>query len=101
MSANLITWSSSGINRRANHSVINEWFLETSADSYNLINCIFRPVVIFVVKEYVLKQCALFIRDFLTYFYRPHIKDIFQSIAAKVGTGEPCCDWVSTFCDEF
>ncbi|MGH0168544.1 UNVERIFIED_CONTAM: hypothetical protein FKN15_054905 [Acipenser sinensis] len=24
----------------------------------------------------------------------PHIKDIFQSIAAKVGTGEPCCDWV-------
>lgn len=28
-------------------------------------------------------------------FLRPHIKDIFQSIAAKVGTGEPCCDWVS------
>ncbi|CAB1329716.1 unnamed protein product [Coregonus sp. 'balchen'] len=24
----------------------------------------------------------------------PHIKEIFQSIAAKVGTGEPCCDWV-------
>uniref|UniRef100_A0A671TBC9 6-phosphogluconate dehydrogenase, decarboxylating n=1 Tax=Sinocyclocheilus anshuiensis TaxID=1608454 RepID=A0A671TBC9_9TELE len=24
----------------------------------------------------------------------PHIKDIFQSIACKVGTGEPCCDWV-------
>ncbi|KAG5838771.1 hypothetical protein ANANG_G00227110 [Anguilla anguilla] len=24
----------------------------------------------------------------------PHIKDIFQGIAAKVGTGEPCCDWV-------
>uniref|UniRef100_UPI00398EDDBD 6-phosphogluconate dehydrogenase, decarboxylating n=1 Tax=Pristiophorus japonicus TaxID=55135 RepID=UPI00398EDDBD len=24
----------------------------------------------------------------------PHIKDIFQSIAAKVGTGETCCDWV-------
>ncbi|XP_077459027.1 6-phosphogluconate dehydrogenase, decarboxylating [Stigmatopora argus] len=24
----------------------------------------------------------------------PHIKGIFQSIAAKVGTGEPCCDWV-------
>ncbi|KAJ7306364.1 hypothetical protein JRQ81_009708 [Phrynocephalus forsythii] len=24
----------------------------------------------------------------------PHIKTIFQSIAAKVGTGEPCCDWV-------
>nr|AAH44196.1 Phosphogluconate hydrogenase [Danio rerio]AAI65755.1 Pgd protein [Danio rerio] len=24
----------------------------------------------------------------------PHLKDIFQSIAAKVGTGEPCCDWV-------
>uniref|UniRef100_V9KQ70 6-phosphogluconate dehydrogenase, decarboxylating n=1 Tax=Callorhinchus milii TaxID=7868 RepID=V9KQ70_CALMI len=24
----------------------------------------------------------------------PHIKDIFQSIAAKVGSGEPCCDWV-------
>ncbi|XP_076019507.1 6-phosphogluconate dehydrogenase, decarboxylating [Genypterus blacodes] len=24
----------------------------------------------------------------------PHIKDIFQAIAAKVGTGEPCCDWV-------
>lgn len=23
----------------------------------------------------------------------PHIKDIFQGIAAKVG-GEPCCDWV-------
>lgn len=26
--------------------------------------------------------------------YRPHIKAIFQGIAAKVGTGEPCCDWV-------
>uniref|UniRef100_A0A480TY71 phosphogluconate dehydrogenase (NADP(+)-dependent, decarboxylating) n=1 Tax=Sus scrofa TaxID=9823 RepID=A0A480TY71_PIG len=24
----------------------------------------------------------------------PHLKEIFQSIAAKVGTGEPCCDWV-------
>ncbi|MFA6914811.1 MAG: decarboxylating NADP(+)-dependent phosphogluconate dehydrogenase [Parachlamydiales bacterium] len=24
----------------------------------------------------------------------PHIKEIFQSIAAKVETGEPCCDWV-------
>ncbi|TRZ19451.1 hypothetical protein HGM15179_007654 [Zosterops borbonicus] len=24
----------------------------------------------------------------------PHIKTIFQSIAAKVGSGEPCCDWV-------
>ncbi|CAM4579226.1 unnamed protein product [Lepidochelys kempii] len=24
----------------------------------------------------------------------PHIKKIFQSIAAKVNTGEPCCDWV-------
>uniref|UniRef100_A0A7M4E8E6 6-phosphogluconate dehydrogenase, decarboxylating n=1 Tax=Crocodylus porosus TaxID=8502 RepID=A0A7M4E8E6_CROPO len=24
----------------------------------------------------------------------PHIKTVFQSIAAKVGTGEPCCDWV-------
>jgi 6-phosphogluconate dehydrogenase len=24
----------------------------------------------------------------------PHIKDIFQSIAAKAETGEPCCDWV-------
>ncbi|KAM9350890.1 6-phosphogluconate dehydrogenase, decarboxylating [Symphorus nematophorus] len=24
----------------------------------------------------------------------PHIKEIFQSIAAKVGSGEPCCDWV-------
>lgn len=24
----------------------------------------------------------------------PHIKDIFQSIAAKVENGEPCCDWV-------
>lgn len=23
----------------------------------------------------------------------PHVKDIFQGIAAKVGT-EPCCDWV-------
>lgn len=32
----------------------------------------------------------------LTVVGRPHIKDIFQSIAAKVGTGEPCCDWVST-----
>lgn len=30
-----------------------------------------------------------------TLFLRPHIKDIFQSIAARVGTGEPCCDWVS------
>lgn len=26
----------------------------------------------------------------------PHIKTIFQSIAAKVGTGEPCCDWASS-----
>uniref|UniRef100_A0A452HB84 6-phosphogluconate dehydrogenase, decarboxylating n=1 Tax=Gopherus agassizii TaxID=38772 RepID=A0A452HB84_9SAUR len=24
----------------------------------------------------------------------PHIKKIFQSVAAKVNTGEPCCDWV-------
>ncbi|MCB1180855.1 MAG: decarboxylating NADP(+)-dependent phosphogluconate dehydrogenase [Chlamydiia bacterium] len=24
----------------------------------------------------------------------PHIKKIFQDIAAKVETGEPCCDWV-------
>ena len=27
--------------------------------------------------------------------HRPHIKMIFQGIAAKVGTGEPCCDWAS------
>lgn len=24
----------------------------------------------------------------------PHVKEIFQSIAAKVENGEPCCDWV-------
>ncbi|KAM7340336.1 hypothetical protein ACRRTK_000951 [Alexandromys fortis] len=24
----------------------------------------------------------------------PHIKTIFQAITAKVGTGEPCCDWL-------
>jgi len=24
----------------------------------------------------------------------PHVKEIFQSIAAKVDGGEPCCDWV-------
>jgi 6-phosphogluconate dehydrogenase len=24
----------------------------------------------------------------------PHVKEIFQSIAAKVGDGAPCCDWV-------
>ncbi len=24
----------------------------------------------------------------------PYVKDIFQSIAAKVESGEPCCDWV-------
>jgi 6-phosphogluconate dehydrogenase len=24
----------------------------------------------------------------------PYVKDIFQAIAAKVETGEPCCDWV-------
>src|SRR5689334_9419020 len=24
----------------------------------------------------------------------PHVKDIFQSIAAKVDDGSPCCDWV-------
>lgn len=24
----------------------------------------------------------------------PHVKEIFQSIAAKVDNGEPCCDWV-------
>jgi 6-phosphogluconate dehydrogenase len=24
----------------------------------------------------------------------PHLKDIFQSIAAKADNGEPCCDWV-------
>lgn len=24
----------------------------------------------------------------------PHVKDIFQSIAAKVSDGAPCCDWV-------
>ena len=27
------------------------------------------------------------------FYYRPYVKDIFQSIAAKAGT-EPCCDWV-------
>lgn len=27
-------------------------------------------------------------------FKRPHVKDIFQSIAAKAN-GEPCCEWVS------
>ena len=26
----------------------------------------------------------------------PHIKDIFQSIAAKVDDGTPCCDWVGS-----
>ncbi|KAM3179631.1 hypothetical protein ACTXT7_000218 [Hymenolepis weldensis] len=26
----------------------------------------------------------------------PHIKDLFQSIAAKSPTGEPCCDWTGT-----
>ena len=26
----------------------------------------------------------------------PHIKPIFQAIAAKAG-GEPCCDWVSVY----
>ena len=25
----------------------------------------------------------------------PHVKDIFQAIAAKVDDGSPCCDWVS------
>ncbi len=24
----------------------------------------------------------------------PHVKEIFQSIAAKVEDGTPCCDWV-------
>ena len=24
----------------------------------------------------------------------PHVKPIFQAIAAKVADGEPCCDWV-------
>ena len=24
----------------------------------------------------------------------PHVKDIFQKVAAKTDTGEPCCDWV-------
>uniref|UniRef100_A0A5K3FV99 phosphogluconate dehydrogenase (NADP(+)-dependent, decarboxylating) n=1 Tax=Mesocestoides corti TaxID=53468 RepID=A0A5K3FV99_MESCO len=26
----------------------------------------------------------------------PHIKNIFQSISAKVETGEPCCDWAGS-----
>src|SRR4051812_13934589 len=26
----------------------------------------------------------------------PHVKDIFQSIAAKVEDGTPCCDWVGS-----
>jgi 6-phosphogluconate dehydrogenase len=26
----------------------------------------------------------------------PHVKDIFQSIAAKVDDGTPCCDWVGS-----
>lgn len=25
---------------------------------------------------------------------RPHIKDIFQAIAAKTNSGDACCDWV-------
>jgi len=29
--------------------------------------------------------------------FRPHIKDIFQSIAAKANS-EPCCDWVWLIC---
>ncbi|MBZ3873873.1 Kinesin-like protein KIF1B [Sciurus carolinensis] len=29
----------------------------------------------------------------------PHIKTIFQDIAAKVGTGEPCCDWARASMD--
>jgi len=28
--------------------------------------------------------------------YRPFVKEIFQSIAAKAN-GEPCCEWVSWF----
>jgi 6-phosphogluconate dehydrogenase len=24
----------------------------------------------------------------------PHVKEIFQAIAAKTDNGEPCCDWV-------
>ena len=31
--------------------------------------------------------------DLITFVFRSHIKPIFQSIAAKVGS-EPCCDWV-------
>ena len=31
---------------------------------------------------------------FCVYHSRPYVKDIFQSISAKVGK-EPCCDWVS------
>src|SRR5471030_2446537 len=27
----------------------------------------------------------------------PHVKDIFQSIAAKVEDGTPCCDWVGEY----
>jgi len=26
----------------------------------------------------------------------PHVKDIFQSIAAKVDDGSPCCDWIGS-----
>ena len=34
-------------------------------------------------------------KQILLSYVRPHIKDIFQSIAAKVDN-EPCCDWVGS-----
>ena len=38
------------------------------------------------------RSCPFFLRH-CVYIFRPHIKSIFQSIAAKVGS-DPCCDWV-------
>lgn len=56
--------------------------IEWSFDVSNIIFC--------------LAYCLCLISECPVIFLcRPHIKTIFQSIAAKVGTGEPCCDWVN------
>lgn len=46
-------------------------------------------LVVFVSSAYLLRH--------IISPHRPHIKTIFQSIAAKVGSGEPCCDWVNIY----
>jgi len=53
------------------------------------------PAVALLPGESYLQWTGLICRvNFDSFFVRPAIKDIFQSVSAKTSEGEPCCDWV-------